>query len=352
MSKAPAFQFYPGDYMQDTRLLSLEGRGAWVDLLCLMWRSSERGRVTATPDEFARLFGCKKEQAQRVMKELQNQHICDFESSSNGDVTLICRRMVREEAQRTSGASRSQKLREKGGGDPDKWAATRIRILQMDEYMCAYCGRKADTVDHILPKMRGGDESDKNLVACCKRCNMVKNNRTPEEAGFSMWAGFKRKHVCNTLVTPPSSSSSSSSSKRIKTFTSDAPAFRLSELLLSLIQERDPKITADLQKSAIHIDLLMRLDKRSPEEVESVIRWCQDDAFWKTNVLSTKKLREKFPTLWQKMEAKHVMGADQGSHPREPAKPIIVKTKTGWAKRTEDGGLVPCDAPEKGPDAR
>lgn len=51
---------------------------------------------------------------------------------------------------------------------------------------CAYCGGPADTVDHILPRSRGGSSSWLNLVAACGDCNARKADRTPAEAGMDL----------------------------------------------------------------------------------------------------------------------------------------------------------------------
>ena len=42
------------------------------------------------------------------------------------------------------------------------------------------------TLDHVLPRSRGGESAWDNLVACCKRCNHRKGNRTPEESGMHL----------------------------------------------------------------------------------------------------------------------------------------------------------------------
>lgn len=56
----------------------------------------------------------------------------------------------------------------------------RDRILARDEYRCAYCGQlypaEALTLDHVEPKMRGGDRSEGNLVAACQACNARKGS--------------------------------------------------------------------------------------------------------------------------------------------------------------------------------
>ena len=63
---------------------------------------------------------------------------------------------------------------------------SRRGVLRRDEHRCAYCGGHAATVDHVLPRSRGGQDSWENLVACCVRCNNVKGDKTPEEKGWSL----------------------------------------------------------------------------------------------------------------------------------------------------------------------
>ena len=46
--------------------------------------------------------------------------------------------------------------------------------------------RQSLTLDHVLPRSRGGESSWDNLVACCKKCNHRKGNRTPEESGMHL----------------------------------------------------------------------------------------------------------------------------------------------------------------------
>lgn len=82
----------------------------------------------------------------------------------------------------------------------------------------------------------------------------------------------------------------------------DSIEYRISEHLYSKILNNDSNFkTPDFQKWAVHIDELIRLDKRTPEEIISVINWTQNNTFWKGNVLSTSKLRAQFPQLIIKM---------------------------------------------------
>jgi 5-methylcytosine-specific restriction endonuclease McrA len=65
---------------------------------------------------------------------------------------------------------------------------TRRNVLIRDCWTCQYCGKSSKdqtklTIDHVMPKSRGGDSSWTNLVAACERCNGVKGNKTPKEWG-------------------------------------------------------------------------------------------------------------------------------------------------------------------------
>ena len=61
-------------------------------------------------------------------------------------------------------------------------------MLARDRHACAYCGRHATTVDHVLPQSRGGESTWLNAVAACAPCNHRKANRTPQQAGMSLVA--------------------------------------------------------------------------------------------------------------------------------------------------------------------
>lgn len=63
---------------------------------------------------------------------------------------------------------------------------TRGGLLRRDNHTCAYCGKYGNTVDHVLPRSRGGGDTWLNTVAACSRCNNGKANKTPEEAGMKL----------------------------------------------------------------------------------------------------------------------------------------------------------------------
>ena len=64
---------------------------------------------------------------------------------------------------------------------------TRFNIYRRDGHKCGYCGSKSNlTLDHIIPKSKGGKNSWTNLVTCCKKCNTKKDDRTPKQAGMKL----------------------------------------------------------------------------------------------------------------------------------------------------------------------
>lgn len=69
-------------------------------------------------------------------------------------------------------------------------ALSRKNILMRDRYTCQYCGASGSaanlTLDHVIPRSRGGGSSWENLATCCHPCNNKKGNRTPEEAGMKL----------------------------------------------------------------------------------------------------------------------------------------------------------------------
>ena len=69
---------------------------------------------------------------------------------------------------------------------PAGW--TKRGVLARDRHKCSYCGAHANTIDHVVPRSRGGDWSWLNTVAACQSCNERKGNKTPAEARMKLRA--------------------------------------------------------------------------------------------------------------------------------------------------------------------
>jgi 5-methylcytosine-specific restriction endonuclease McrA len=63
---------------------------------------------------------------------------------------------------------------------------SRRAIFARDDHRCQYCGERADSIDHVLPRSRGGQHTWENVAAACRPCNLVKRDRTPDEAGMRL----------------------------------------------------------------------------------------------------------------------------------------------------------------------
>ena len=77
---------------------------------------------------------------------------------------------------------------------------SRRGVLRRDAHRCCYCGGNASTIDHVMPRSRGGKDAWENLVACCLKCNNLKGDRTPEEMGWRMHFPARAPHGTAWLV--------------------------------------------------------------------------------------------------------------------------------------------------------
>lgn len=109
--------------------------------------------------------------------------------------------------------------------------------------------------------------------------------------------------------------------KEIKNlFVETSNEFRLAKLLFDLILENNPDAKQpNLQVWAKSIDLMIRKDNRTIEQIEGAIRWCQQDQFWHKNILSTDKLRKQYDRIY--LEAKNARTK------REPNQPVITENE-------------------------
>ncbi len=66
-------------------------------------------------------------------------------------------------------------------------ALTRQNVFKRDNFNCQYCGTSRElTLDHVVPKSKGGRSSWENLITACKRCNARKGDYTPDQAGITL----------------------------------------------------------------------------------------------------------------------------------------------------------------------
>ena len=215
-----------------------------------------------------------------------------------------------------------------------QWNATRMALHRDHELVsaikdrdgdrCRYCGIQVSwkdrrgpagaTYDHVIP--RGPNTLD-NIVVACRSCNSRKGQRTPEEAGMnllppgSLSQNTSRSDLDTNQIEPESRSRYFqdpdptrpdpiviSPSGDITSPPPDRPDIdAICEHLADRIHangSKRPTITAAWREAA---RLMLDRDQRTPEQVHAAIDWCQDDEFWRSNILSLPKLREQYDRL-------------------------------------------------------
>lgn len=85
---------------------------------------------------------------------------------------------------------------------------TRAAVMLRDTFTCQYCadkpGKELLTVDHVVPRSRGGDHSWTNLVTACKACNQQKGSRLPDEVAMSLIRRpFEPSYMALVLLSNP-----------------------------------------------------------------------------------------------------------------------------------------------------
>ena len=95
--------------------------------------------------------------------------------------------------------------------------------------------------------------------------------------------------------------------KKKKVFEADSEAYLLAKFLERCIAENNPKFPQNerqRQRWAKDFDLMLRIDRIDADDIAAAIEWSQDDNFWRSNILSGKKLREKYQQLAMKMNSR------------------------------------------------
>lgn len=110
MSKV-GFFFYPGDWLKDTRVLTLEHRGCWIDLLCVLYEND--GEITWSLDEIARFVTLSCAACDAFVTALSRLRVADVRYESRDKITIVSRRMKRDVTRRQDNALRKQKQRDR-----------------------------------------------------------------------------------------------------------------------------------------------------------------------------------------------------------------------------------------------
>ncbi|MBK1884925.1 hypothetical protein JIN85_21120, partial [Luteolibacter pohnpeiensis] len=97
MAELPYMQFYPTDWLADTRMLTASAKGVWIDCLAALWNAPERGFLKMPERAWGRLWGVESERIPDLLDELGI--VAEIQKDGNA-VTIASRRMIKEEVER------------------------------------------------------------------------------------------------------------------------------------------------------------------------------------------------------------------------------------------------------------
>jgi len=274
----------------DVRACSLAARGLWIDMLGIMSRSTAKGTLTINgrkidSEELARLEGADPIEVVALLVELERNKV--FSRFLDG--TIYNRRMCgdRELSQKRSAAGLLGVEARK-----QKRFACKQNYKNIDSKALAKNGSKIEAKPNGNPTPDNEAESIDNIGSKIEANISIKPlskiiKKASAKGGLEDLRG--------------------TSSLNLKSFLEID--IRLTQLLIDLMQKNNPestiikKLTPDRQKRWIdECRLLRESDGKTERDIELIIRFSQSDQFWKVNILSMSKLREKWDQLWLKAQ--------------------------------------------------
>lgn len=123
---------------------------------------------------------------------------------------------------------------------------------------------------------------------------------------------------------------------RKRVYQSGEIEFELADYLFQAIKGNNPEAKQpNMQTWSNDVRLMIERDKRTPTQIRNMIDWCQSDSFWMTNILSPKKLREKYDQM--KVKALKQQQPDKAAVPPLPANTPTIPMYD-WATGGDDNG--------------
>ena len=152
-------------------------------------------------------------------------------------------------------------------------------------------------------------DSNKDSVRDSNRVSNKDSVRDSNKGGNRNSATLYKQNKTKQNKTNTSEKSPATPHKTKPKFADDSTEMKLAMYLFAKIKENNPehRPLTDAQKQtwADHIRLMMQLDNRTAEQIKGMIDWCQQDKFWKNNILSTAKLRKQYDTMKPKANAEY-----------------------------------------------
>jgi hypothetical protein len=234
------FKFWGQDYLTDMKMLSLSlsDKALWITLLCLGASSDERG----------------------VIRNVTEERVLQLSGVTPGE----------DEWEKSSGfLKKFEELKIINRENIDSFQGETIRIINFNKRQE---GQIATDPERVLERVK----------------------RYREKKVLQTKSVTPKKVLQKKSVTPDKI--------RIDKIREDniimSQDLRLANLLFDLIKENNPTHKQpNIESWAEEVRKMRQIDKRTEQQIEFLMRWAQNDNFWRGNILSTKKLREKFDQL-------------------------------------------------------
>ena len=157
----------------------LEIKGAWITICCKLWWASKRGELTLNIERWATLLRIDVADVNRIINYLENEKICDTQRHPNGYVTIMSRKMLRDDKDRELSRLRQRKHRShinvtQGNDDvthdvtPESKSKSKnkeIPLCQHKEIVQTYNGILGHLLTPVRYELWNGSERYKNLQA-------------------------------------------------------------------------------------------------------------------------------------------------------------------------------------------
>lgn len=156
-------------------------------------------------------------------------------------------------------------------------------------------GNRKATKYHLLTLLSTNSSSNSSNNSSSNSSKNGSNNSSSNSSTLNKQNKTKQNKTNNSDKSP------ATRHKTQQKFADDSVEMQLAMYLFSKIKENNPdhkKLTdSQKQKWADSIRLMIERDKRTPQQIHNMIDWCQADDFWKTNILSTAKLRKQYDAM-------------------------------------------------------
>ncbi len=162
MAKAPAFQFYVKDWLSDPELQSCSSstRGIWINALCYMWESVTRGQISGSIEELSKLLRASNGDFATFLEDLRRHKFADV-TNCNSEITIINRRMFREQKQRENTRLRVSKFRSNASSNVkitvSSPSSSPSPIINKSNL---FCGKPVEKPEKDYPKFSQDPEKD------------------------------------------------------------------------------------------------------------------------------------------------------------------------------------------------